>query len=214
MIAIRLPLVSTGPATAPSLGHRAGGGAGFFACYDATAGRSAGGIVGGFEPRGTHLFFWIAARPLALNKPGVGFDGNQAATHAGARSRPRGRAGTACARRSSFVFARLVAGHQMSGVGVVVADDAQGIGLLAGAGFRGGHGTHSHTRASRARMGIQNTNERHRRCEDGNCSARAHSHTGAPRSVTLSCFSQPAAFASAANGAGRAFFFAVGALVS
>ena len=75
----------------------------FFARHVTIAGRSAGGIVSGFESCGARLN-----------------------------------------------FARRVAGHQSTGVGVAVAGGAQGLGRLAAAVTRGGGGGHSHTRASRA----------------------------------------------------------------
>lgn len=179
-----------------------------FARHDACAGRS-GWIVSGFESCGARLFFWIAARHPALNKPGVGRDGNNTAAHAGARPGSTEPVEQACARRSSFTFARRVAGHQSTGVGVAVAGGAQGLGRLAAAVTRGGGGGHSHTRASRAmNERVANRNER----SEG--LTRAHSHTGAPRPVPPTLLSSLAACAFAANGAGRAFFFAVGALAS
>jgi hypothetical protein len=170
-----------------------------FARHDACAGRS-GWIVSGFESCGARLFFWIAARHPALNKPGVGRDGNNTAAHAGARPGSTEPVERACARRSSFTSARRVAGHQSTGVGAAVAGGAQGLGRLAAAVTRGGGGGHSHTRASRASdLVAKNENERSLRSENGDGLTRAHSHTGAPRP---------------SNGAGRAFFFAVGALES
>ncbi len=140
----------------------------FFARHVTIAGRSAGGIVSGFESCGARLS-----------------------------------------------FARRVAGHQSAGVGVVATDDAQGLGRLAAAATRGGRGSHSHTRASRASDLVANrTEKRTLRSENGDGLTRAHSHTGAPRSVPPTLLSSLAACAFAANGAGRAFFFAVGARAS
>lgn len=48
---------------------------------------------------------------------------------------------------SRSTFARRVAGHQSTGVGVVVVGDAQGLGRLAAAVTRGGDGGHSYTRS-------------------------------------------------------------------
>lgn len=79
MRANRLPLVSTGPATAPSLGYRAGGGAG--------------------------PSFWIAARSPALNKPGGDrpyADQRSVLCPAANPPTPAGEGCKACVRRSIF----------------------------------------------------------------------------------------------------------------
>jgi hypothetical protein len=176
-----------------------------FARHDACAGRSAGWIVSGFESRGARLFFWIAARHPALNKPGVGRDGNNTAAHAGARPGSTEPVEQACARRSSSTFARRVAG-QPAPQSESLWQGAEGVSGLVLAP-RCGAGCY--TRASRAKTEkVADRNER------GECLTRAHSHTGVPRSVPPTLLPSLAACAFAANGAGRAFFFAVGALVA
>jgi hypothetical protein len=132
----------------------------------------------------------------------------------------------ACAGRSGWIvsgfescgarlsFAWRVAGHQSTGVGAAVAGGAQGLGRLAAAVTRGGGGGQSHTRASRASDLVANRNEKRTlRSENGDGLTRAHSHTGAPRPVPPTLLSL-AAVSSRSNGAGRAFFFAVGAMVA
>ncbi len=148
----------------------------FFARHVTIAGRSAGGIVGGFESCGArlsrgassaaseqaghaelvragcespalHQWEWPVG-PLAGSAP----KGEAGTFFGSVADRERHRAVNAAALPSGgsipprpTTFARRVAGHHLAGVGVVVADDAQGIGRMAGAGFRGGHGIHSHT---------------------------------------------------------------------
>lgn len=197
----------------------------FFARHVTIAGRSAGGIVSGFEPRGARLFFCAMGGtgcphrqdPSGSDATGIEVQCDaQASACCRASTRgpatagsdgPTGRAGSIPASRT--FFARRVAGHQLAGVGVVVADDAQGIGRMAGAGFRGGHGIHSHTAQATRRAEGES-----RASVSGNegLSCLRHLTRARPvRRIPNSPFSLPLALDAAASGRGARIFFQVNA---
>lgn len=212
----------------------------FFARHVTIAGRSAGGIVSGFESCGArlsrgassaaseqaghaelvragcespalHQWEWPVG-PLAGSAP----KGEAGTFFGSVADRERHRAVNAAALPSGgsipprpTTSARRVAGHQLAGVGVVVADDAQGIGLLAGAGFRGGHGIHSHTAQATRRSEGES-----RASVSGNegLSCLRHLTRARPvRRIPNSVFSLPLALDAAASGRGARIFFQVNA---
>jgi hypothetical protein len=161
----------------------------FFARHVTIAGRSAGGIVSGFESCGARLSSGSVAdreRHRAVNA---------AALPSGGSIPPR-----------PTIFARRVAGQPSTVLGSAVAGGARGAGRrwLLSVGTRSGH---SHTRASRATNEVARTEKRTLRSENGDGLTRAHSHTGVPRPVPPTLLPL-AASSSRSHGAGRAFFFA------
>lgn len=212
----------------------------FFARHVTIAGRSAGGIVSGFESCGArlsrgassaaseqaghaelvragcespalHQWEWPVG-PLAGSAP----KGEAGTFFGSVADRERHRAVNAAALPSGgsipprpTTFARRVAGHHLAGVGVVVADDAQGIGRMAGAGFRGGHGIHSHTAQATRRAEGES-----RASVSGNegLSCLRHLTRARPvRRIPNSPFSLPLALDAAASGRGARIFFQVNA---